>query len=159
MTSKKPAVLADTFPNASFDYKRFLVPALMLMLVLLYMAFPEIAFAEDSGVETEMNQGLKYIKFFLKFFLYAVVIAAFMGAGWWIYGAISDWRNKEKNGTVGNIVLTFVIAILGVGVITKFVDKGITLVDDKIKDTVGYNLQIELPTAPPSVVASRTMVS
>lgn len=163
LMTKNPADLAGTLPTASFDYKRYIVPAIMLTLVLLWLLLPDMAFAEDSGVETEMNQGLKYLKFFIKLFLYALVAAAFMGAGWWVYGAISDWRNKERNGTVGNIVLTFVISILAVGFITKMVDKGITVIDDKFKDAVGYNIQIQPPTLPASVpatvVTSRTLIS
>lgn len=130
----------------SADYiHKLIVPALLATFILLVMFVPEMALAADSDVETEMNTGLKYVKFFFEMFLWAVLGLAFLFAALWIIGAVNDWRSNEKNGTIGNVVLTVVVSIMAVGIVAVMVAKGLTIVEDNIKNTVAYEVPIKSP--------------
>jgi len=130
-------------------FRKLIVPALLATLMLLVIVVPDMALAADSDVETEMNTGLKYVKFFFEMFLWGVLGLTFLFAALWIISAISDWRSNEKNGTIGNIVVTVVISLMAVGIVVVLVAKGLTIVEDNIKDTVAY--QIDVPAESPTI--------
>ena len=132
-------------------FRKIIVTALLATLFLFVILVPEMAFAADADVETEMNTGLKYVKFFFEMFLWGVLGLTFLFAALWIISAISDWRSNEKNGTIGNIVVTVVISLMAVGIVAVLVAKGLTIVEDNIKDTVAY--QIEPPTESPTLIS------
>ena len=103
------------------------------VLVTAVMVFPDMVFAGDATADDTMKSAVAYFQQFLIMILYAFEGLVFVAGAWWIIKSVSDWKQGERGGGIGDIVITVFVAVAVIGIVFLLATKGIAIVTDNIK--------------------------
>jgi len=100
------------------------------------LLIPEIALAAGNpaadGAKVVMEDVVKY----LTWFGYLLIGISFIVGGWWIIQAGFAWKDpNNREGTVGNILLTVFVSIAVIGILFYLVTTGQKYIADNVKFT------------------------
>ena len=117
-------------------------PLLIMLSVLLAVALfflPDLAQAAAGanpaadGAKTVMEDVVKY----LVWFGYLLIGISFIIAAWWIIQAGFAWKDpNNRDGSVGNILLTVFVAIAVIGILFFLITTGQKYIEDNVKFTL-----------------------
>jgi len=117
-------------------------PILMLFSLLIaavLFLFPDLAQAAGGanpaadGAKTVMEDVVKY----LVWFGYLLIGISFIIAAWWIIQSGFAWKDpNNRDGTVGNILLTVFVAIAVIGILFFLITTGQKYIEDNVKFTL-----------------------
>ena len=122
-------------PALGYKLTLFSIGFLMMMA---FFVFPELAHAAGAnpaadGAKTVMEDVVKY----LVWFGYLLIGISFIVAAWWIIQAGFAWKDpNNREGTVGNILLTVFVAIAVIGILFFLITTGQKYIEDNVKFTL-----------------------
>ena len=121
----------------SFNSMNFLKQGLFVLIALtIVMLLPDIALAADETGEEVTTSILAKIVQYSKWIAFVVIGVAFIMVGWFCLRAYGSWADEDnKQGTLPRLILTIFLGILVLAVVTIFVTKGVSYLEDNITTT------------------------
>ena len=118
----------------SFNSMNFLKQGLFVLIALtIVMLLPDIALAADETGEEVTTSILAKIVQYSKWIAFVVIGVAFIMVGWFCLRAYGSWADEDnKQGTLPRLILTIFLGILVLAVVTIFVTKGVSYLEDNI---------------------------